>query len=226
MRPVLQKGMGHDEAKKVSLGGEVYTGIIEPGYVNRGSGLVAEAVYELAKRFTRLTATVGIPDDYRNVKVGGFKIYVDGELVDKGVVTPGKNLPIKVDVEDGKSLKIEISDCAFLQPKLYGGKAAATSNVRLKSPDDAAKVSGSVELKWSDVENAVAYGIEIISVTVDSADESNDRFFGYTVKGGRTATTIDLSKFAPGKYRWSVIAFGDKKMLGSFSQERTFIVGR
>ncbi len=225
------RGFMSNETGSVSIDQQAYSSRLNSPMDNP-----ANVTYDLAKKYVKLIGVIGIPDNWPNSSQGDYLISVDGQMAAKGTVSRGNSKRIDVDVEDGKSLYIQLRRCVFADPVLKGGSSSSSpgvssgsdrQGVRLKEPEDGAKVSGTVELKWSSIGDAVSYGVEIISSSLDAEDDGSvDRFFAYSVKGGKTSLSLDTGRLAPGRYRWTVVAFGPSKMLGSFAAERYFTVQR
>lgn len=213
-------GQGWIERKKTAIASQVID-----GYIGFFSDQWISNTYDLSKKYMRLTAVVGQPDSWHSRSEGQFRITVDGQIILKGSVSNGSTKKVDIDLEDAKSLRIETSNCVTGEPKLYTGTSSASETVRLKSPEDLEKVTGLVEFKWSAIEGAQVYGLEIVCSSLDSEDSEAGRLFAYTVKG-KTSFTIDSSKLAPGRYKWTVAGFGDKRMMGTFAPGRSFIVQR
>ena len=76
------------------------------------------------------------------------------------------------------------------------------------------------------MEGASAYGIELINTKLANPQGAQDtrRIFAATVLGGETSYRLDPHEFPAGTYRWCVIAFDNKGVMGKFSQERSFSI--
>lgn len=184
-------------------------------------------VFDLGKRFQSLKGIIGI-DDGDSAQQGHFTIAVDGQEVSYGKVQHGKALPLKLDLTGGSSLRITLNDCWIGDPLLSEASVDATTSMwvpRLLSPVDGVAVNGDVELRWTRVGSATSYGVEILAVKLDSADDNAARIIAKTVDG-QTRALLKTEPLAPGTYRWSVVAFDDRVLLGKFSEEHTFTISK
>ena len=181
------------------------------------------SVYDLGGKYTRFETWVGIPGDYPEATNRNYSIRLDGKKVvsnDDDLMKffdPPKH--IEIDVTGVQSLRLYGNYAIFYgEPVLYRGAPSSANIANLVAPQDGATVSAdAVKLLWEPVNNATSYGIEIVC-TKGSAPHI------YALNAIHSIEIFDLSSIPNGEYRWSVISFNKKGVMGKFSKDRAFNV--
>ncbi len=200
-------------------------------------------VYEIPKGMDELRFFSGVQDKFSKGRTSTLSVAVDGEDIINPQVPGGtlqmgaKPVEWKIPVTGKKSLQIFLDKGACIgEPTFYKlAKAPAAPTVTtneqkspnvplLVSPPEKSVVVGETAiLKWKEVPGAISYGVYILAnKSQDELSSSSPRIWSATVKDNRY--DFKLSDLPAGEYLWSVVAFGSKKALGAFSEERLFIV--
>lgn len=225
---------------KTSISGQAFTFAIWAG--NYGT---YTAVYEIPKGMDELRFFSGVYDKFQKGRSSTIRIALDGEdfsnpLVPGGSLEMGsKPVEWKIPVTGKKSLQIFLDKGACIgEPTFYKLAKAPTAPVAtskeqrspnvptLVSPPEKSVVVGETAiLKWKEVPGAISYGVYILAnKSQDELGSSSPRIWAATVKDNRY--DFKISDLPSGEYLWSVVAFGSKKALGAFSEERLFIVDK
>ncbi len=211
------------------------------GYPRLESKLVAGHVFDTS--FTTNAAGVSFDVRDRGGVIKGYVGIADGEVsgqqrwsfeVDGAVVAHGETesgdpaTPVRINIQGAHALKIKLSEASFFDPIWYpeGDPSPANPSPTAKpkplllSPKENATVRGNnVELQWAPVPGAQSYGVTIVAMEfADSADPKTSRIWAATVTAN--SYDLDLTQLPKGKYLWSVVGFGSKKAIGTYSTER------
>jgi hypothetical protein len=198
----------------------------------RLNGDTGFAVYSIPPGTKSLDCYVG-QDDSRRVNPGqipSYAVYLDGEKVESGSRAGGNTKPahISLNVEQVHSVKFEMSYAESFGNPTFSTDPGESNNdqksVKLLSPADKASVSGPyVELSWSSVEGATSYVVEITAEEFDAdVAASAPKIFCTTATGPKIRISTD--RLLPARYSWTVLAFGPRKAIGQFSDERIFVL--
>ncbi len=225
---------------KISISGQAFSFSIHALSYNSYT-----VVYEIPKGMDELRFFSGVQDKFSKSRTSTLTVAVDGEdilnpLVPGGTLEAGaKPVEWKIPVTGKKSLQIFLDKGACIgEPTFYKLAKAPTAPVAtskeqrspnvptLVSPPEKSVVVGETAiLKWKEVPGAISYGVYILAnKSQDELGSSSPRIWAATVKNNRY--DFKISDLPSGEYLWSVVAFGSKKALGAFSEERLFIVDK
>lgn len=226
-KEISRQGTTYFESN-VTFGGTVFTNAMTSPYEHNGRG-GGSFVYIIPKGMKSFSAEVGVEDktayndNYQFTIPSSYAVSLDEKEIKKGDLEPrAKPFHLSIDVSGSKIIKVELYQGAGLgNPVFSKSPADLVSRSSLLSPENKADISGpTVELQWSKVPDAVSYSVEIVNTSWDDSDTTSPRIWSTTTKD--TKYPFNLKGLPRGKYRWSVIAFGSKKVLGEWSTERSF----
>jgi hypothetical protein len=164
-----------------------------------------------------------------------YAIYLDGDKVESGSRAGiAKPTHISLNVENARSVKFEvgateaIGDPVFSTDSASGGSAnssdSTTKALKLLLPVNKATVSGAfVELSWEAVDGATSYLVETTAREFD-ADVAPAAPKIFCTTAVHTSIRLKTDQLPPGRYSWTVLAYGSRKPIGEFSDERIFVL--
>ena len=206
-----------DLTKRVSVAGTIFD-----GYVHADSSY---GVYALDGRYSSFVGFLGMPDD-ADYDGGSFRFQIDGETVIEGKVKRGeKATPLELDLSNAQSFRIDLARAYIMAPKFVPAGITDSTKVSLVSPGNGAKAKrGNIMLTWKPIDKAVAYGIHLTPTKLDEAQpEGSQRIWAFTA-GEQPVFSVNAKDMPTGEYRWTVIAFDDKRTLGVASDFRKLII--
>ncbi|MEX2244550.1 MAG: NPCBM/NEW2 domain-containing protein [Fimbriimonadaceae bacterium] len=228
---VAGQGLYGDLKTKHSVAGQIFTGHVtgQKRYIVRADfvdGVFDHGVYDLGKGYSRFSGSLGLPDDYPTSDEGTFRFQIDGETVLEGKVRKGaKVTPIELDLTGADSIRIDLDFTHIFEPRFVRSDTPDSKKVSLVSPGNGAKVKrGNVMLTWKPIEEAVAYGIHLTATKLDDAQsDGSQRMWAFTT-GEQPVFNLEGKDMPTGEYRWTVIAFDQKRTLGVVSDFRRLII--
>ncbi|MBS1706749.1 MAG: NPCBM/NEW2 domain-containing protein [Armatimonadetes bacterium] len=218
--------------KSLSMGGKAYDyGLFVP---NMGDSKIT---FRIPEKVESLKFDVGVNDRSKPYKGSpSIRVLVDGDEVTCPSLPGGeleysqKPVPWTINLIGKKSIQICLTHSAgigeprFTKAPKVTPQQTSPNVARLISPSDKAVVSGDTALlRWEPVAEAISYGVTITSLKMaDPVTATTPRIWCGTVLD--TKFSFSLKDVPAGEYLWSVVAFGDKKALGGYSEERILVV--
>ncbi|MDT0329950.1 protein kinase domain-containing protein [Nocardiopsis lambiniae] len=102
-------GYWRPETGRAEVDGQAYTRAIVPGFcMQHSSSCDGWADYNLGRKWSTFTATIGVDDNSSASATTTFTVYTDGEPEVTETLRLGETLDIEVDVRDALRLRIEV----------------------------------------------------------------------------------------------------------------------
>ena len=221
-------------------------GVIVPngfGLDLAGNRLGATFVYSVPASATAFRAVFGVQDsEFSQSSEGTLNVYVDGEVFKEYRATGGQK-PIKVEVPllRASSMKFVFDGPGSLGNPIYSNlpaPIASTSKptvtapqtgelprVNMLSPENGEKARDKVVFKWERIDDAVAYGVEIVLIS-NATSKVPTRFLRAFTATKESFEWNFSDDVVSGDYQVSVIAFNKKGICSKFSSFRKFTVVR
>lgn len=217
-KPVLASGQNFEMLeRRFSIGEQVFT----KGFCD--SGMANWLVLDLGGRFGSFSGYLGMLDDW-SAKEGTYSLKVDGKEVKSGSVRRGQApLRVAIDLRGAKSMRIQMNYCACAD-WVFSKSPPEDPGPAPLAPDEDVKWPRKAQMfVWRSPPEALSYALEIVAMQLDEAASSSaPRVWCYASPEPRLQ--VDLSTFPAGEYRWSVLAFDDRKMIGKRGLSRRFIL--
>ena len=221
-------------------------GVIVPngfGLDLAGNRLGATFVYSVPTSATAFRAVFGVQDsELSQSSEGTLNVYVDGEVFKEYRATGGQK-PIKVEVPllRASSMKFVFDGPGSLGNPIYSNLPAPTASipkptvtapqtgelprVNMLSPENGEKARDKVVFKWERIDDAVAYGVEIVLIS-NATSKVPTRFLRAFTATKESFEWNFSDDVVSGDYQVSVIAFNKKGICSKFSSFRKFTVVR
>ena len=220
-------------------------GVIVPngfGLDLAGNRLGATFVYSVPASATAFRAVFGVQDSEGYLPSGTLNVYVDGEVFKEYRATGGQK-PIKVEVPllRASSMKFVFDGPGSLGNPIYSNLPAPIAStpkptvsalqtgelprVNMLSPENGEKARDKVVFKWERIDDAVAYGVEIVLIS-NATSKVPTRFLRAFTATKESFEWNFSDDVVSGDYQVSVIAFNKKGICSKFSSFRKFTVVR